>query len=79
MAESISPIPQPPPSHPALRSAPNVPALSKQMRDQVLNLADHLQKIMDDPTLATQQSFLNEFASNASNLDRTVDQAILVR
>ena len=79
MAESISPIPQPPPAHPTQSSAPNVPALSKQMRDQVLTLADHLQKIMDDPTLASEHSFLNEFASNVSNLDRTVDQSMLLR
>lgn len=79
MPEPIAPLPPQPPSHPGLNVTSNVPALSKQMQDQVLGLADHLQKIMDDPTLATQQSFLNAFASNASNLCQTVDQAIRVR
>jgi hypothetical protein len=79
MAEPISPIPQPFPSHPMPEAYANVPALSQQMRNQVSALADHLQKILDDPTLATQQTFLNEFVNNVSRLNRTVDQALLVR
>jgi hypothetical protein len=79
MAEPISPLPQPTPAHPVPKALPNVPALSKQMQDQVMTLADQLQKVLDDPSLATQRSFLNEFASNVSHLNRTVDQALLVR
>jgi hypothetical protein len=80
MAEPIGPLPQPVPSQPMLpKAVPNVPVLSKQMQDQVLTLADHFQKVLDDPTLAMQRSFLNEFANNASDLNRTVDQALLVR
>ncbi len=79
MAEPIGPLPQPAPAHGAPQALPNVPVLSRQMQDQVMTLADELQKILDDPTLATQRSFLSEFASNASHLNRTVDQALLVR
>lgn len=75
MVEPIGPIPYQAMS----KETPNVPALSQQMQDQVLTLADHLQKVFEDPTLTTQRSFLNEFASNVSNLNRTVDQAFLVR
>ena len=74
MSEPISPISQPTP-----QQSPNIPALSRQMQSQVMALADHLQKVMEDPSLATQSSFLNEFASNASHLNHTVEQAILVR
>ncbi len=79
MAEPVRPFPQPTPAHPVPKALPNVPALSKQMQDQVLTLASQLQKILDDPTLTTQQTFLNGFASNTSHLNRTVDQALLVR
>lgn len=79
MAEPIRSVPQPTPAYPSPKAPPNVPALSKQMQDQVLKLADHLQKVLDDPTLASQQSFLKEFAYNVSHLNRTIDQALLVR
>jgi hypothetical protein len=79
MAEPIGPLPQPTPLYPGPKAPPNVVALSKQMHDQALKLADQLQKVLEDPTLAAQQSFLKEFASNASHLNRTVDQALLVR
>lgn len=78
MAESVGPLPPPSPQ-PVPGGSPNVPVLSKQMQDQVLTMADHLQKVLDDPSLSTQQSFLNEFVSNASNLNRTVDQAVQIR
>jgi hypothetical protein len=79
MAEPIRSIPEPTPTHFEPKTAPNVPALSKQMYDQVLTLADQLQKILDDSTLVKQQSFLNEVASNTARLNQTVDQALLVR
>jgi hypothetical protein len=79
MAEPIGPLPEPFPSQLMPKVVPNVSALSKQMQDQVLTLADHLQKVLDDPAVATQRSFLNEFVSNVANLSRTVDQAISVR
>jgi hypothetical protein len=78
MAEPVGPLSQP--LQPQQTSQIlNVPALSRQMQDQVLTLADHLQKVKDDPTLSTHQPFLNEFVDNASHLSQTVNQAILVR
>ncbi len=73
MTEPIRPL-----SQPAPQQSPNIPVLSRQMQAQVMTLADHLQKVMADPSLATESGFLNEFASNASHLNHTVDQAILV-
>jgi hypothetical protein len=78
MVEPIGPLPHPTPLF-GPKAPSNVVALSKQMHDQALKLADQLQKVLEDPTLASQQPFLKEFASNVSHLNRTVDQALLVR
>jgi hypothetical protein len=69
MTEPIGPIFQPSPS---LQGGSNAPALSRQMKEQVLMVADHLQKLKDDQSLASDPTFLSEFASNASKLNQTV-------
>jgi hypothetical protein len=79
VAEPVGPIPEPLPAQQTLKLVPNVPILSKQMHDQVLILADQLQRLLDDPSLAAQQQFLSEFIKNTSSLNQTVDQAILLR
>jgi len=67
------------PLEPTTMSGQNVPLLSKQMQAQVLEFADHLQKIMVDPSLSAQEPFLQEFLANATHLNQTVEQAILLR
>ncbi len=79
MAESIGPLSQPLPPEQKGGAVPNVPLLSKQMQEQVLSLADQLQKVLEDPTLATQKTFLDEFAHHGTHLNQIVDQAILLR
>jgi hypothetical protein len=75
MTEPIgSPSQLPPP-----QQTPSVITVSQQMQDQVIALADHLQKILADPTLASQSSFLSAFANNVSNLNQTTHQALLLR
>lgn len=69
MAEPIGPIFQPIPS---LQGEPNVPVLSKQMKEQVLMMADHLQKLKEDQSLAFNPFFLGEFVNNALKLNQTV-------
>jgi hypothetical protein len=79
MTGSISPLPQPFSPEPMPKGVPNVHLLANQMQDGVLTLADQLQKILEDPTLAAQKTFLDEFAHNSTALSQTVDQAILLR
>lgn len=57
----------------------NVPLLSKQMQSQVSGLAELLQKVLDDPSLSTEGSFLQKFTENVNQLNKTVEQAALVR
>lgn len=79
MSHPIGPHTPPPSPHPHPGSVPNVTALSQEMQKQVLTLADQLQKVLDDPSLTTQKTFLSEFAHNATTLNQTVEQALLVR
>lgn len=71
--------PSPIPLEPTAANGQNVPLLSKQMQSQVLEFADHLQKILQDPSLSTQVPFLQEFLANANHLNQTVEQAIHLR
>jgi hypothetical protein len=57
----------------------NIPLLSNQMQKQVLALAEHLQKILEDPSLSTQESFLREVTTNGNQLNQTVEQSLLIR
>lgn len=57
----------------------NIPLLSKQIQSQALALAGHLQKILDNPSLASQESFLKDFKECGNQLNQTVQQAVLVR
>ncbi|MBS0605064.1 MAG: hypothetical protein JSS60_08550 [Verrucomicrobia bacterium] len=77
-----TPIGGPSPSQPlpqASSASPNVPQLAQQMQTQATILAEQLQKALDDPSLSTQPSFLQEVTSNGNHLNQTVEQAILVR
>ena len=67
------------PLEPLASSSPNVPLLSGQMQTQVLEFADHLQKILQDPSLSAQASFLEAFRANVTHLNQTVEQAIRLR
>lgn len=78
MSEPIS-GPSHTPHEPTPISGQNVPLLCKQMQSQVIELTDHLQKVLDDPSLSTQPPFLNEFLANANHLNQTVEQSILLR
>lgn len=78
MSEPIGPSYGSPLQHTS-SGIPNVPVLSKQMQSQTMALAEQLQKILDDPSLSTQQSFLNEVTANGTQLSHTVEQAILIR
>lgn len=60
-------------------SSTNVPLLSKQMQEKALELASQLRKILDDPSLSSQTSFLQEFSANAKGLNQVVEQAQLLR
>ena len=71
--------PSPIPLEHAATSSPNVPLLSGQMQAQVLEFADHLQKILQDPSLSAQASFLEEFRVNVNHLNQTVEQAMRLR
>ncbi len=77
MTEPIGPSSAP--MQPAASQAPNVPLLSKQMQSQALLLANQLQKILEEPSLSTQASFLQEVAGNGQKLNETIEQANLVR
>lgn len=77
MSHPIGPLTPPPSSQPS--DTPDVPLLSKQMQDQVLAMADQLQKVLDDPSLADQKTFLNDFVHNANQLNQTVEQALRLR
>ncbi len=77
MSHPIGPLTPPP--HPPSGAETNVPLLSKQMQEQVLAMADQLQKVLDDPSLTGQKSFLDDFAKNAAKLQQTVEQAMKVK
>jgi hypothetical protein len=62
--------------HPA---STDVPVLAKQMQNLSLRMADHLQKILDDPSLTEQSSFLQKMAEDIAKLNATVEQAIKLR
>jgi hypothetical protein len=79
MSEPISGGSYNTPLQPPVPSTLNVPLLSKQMQSQASTLADQLQKIVVDPSLSTQESFLHEFTENGNQLNQTVEQAILMR
>jgi len=57
----------------------DVPLLCKQMQSQTTTLADQLKQLQNDPSLATQESFLREVAKNGEHLNSTVEKSILVR
>lgn len=57
--------------------AENIPQLAQHVQTQVSVLADQLQKLLDDPSLSTQESFLNEVHANAMQLNQNVQRAIL--
>lgn len=78
MSEPIS-GPSPVPFEPSAMRAQNVPLLSKEMQKQVEQFTDHLRKILVDPSLSAQLPFLQEFLANANQLNKTVEQAILLR
>ncbi len=79
MSEPISGPLSPTPIEPTAVLGQNVPLLSKEMQTRVLQFADHLQKILVDPSLSAQLPFLQEFLANATQLNKTVEQAILLR
>jgi hypothetical protein len=60
-------------------AALNVPLLAKQMQEQTLTLAGQLQKILEDPSLSAQETFLREVTTNGSQLNKTVEQSLLIR
>lgn len=62
-----------------LPSSTNVPALSQQMQTQTATLADQLQKVTEDPSLSEDPSFLERLAKNTDQLNKTVEQANLIR
>jgi hypothetical protein len=78
MAESIGPSHHAPlqPSHPL---SENIQLLAEKMGTQAKTFAEHLQKILDDPSLTAQEAFLQEMTANGNQLNHTVEQAILVR
>ncbi len=57
----------------------NIPLLSKQIKKEALALADQLQKILENPSLSSQESFLKDFNECGNQLNKTVEQAVLVR
>ncbi len=68
-------------SHPlhSQKAGHDVPALAKHMKEQVLTMAEQLQKLMDDPSLASHAPFLDKFVKNASKLNETIDESITLR
>lgn len=65
--------------HPSSIESQNIPRLSMQIQFQVLTLARQLQKILEDPSLSAQKTFLQELSTNVLGLNQTVEQANLVR
>ncbi len=78
MSEPIR-SPYKPPLHSSNAESQDIPRLSKQIRTQVLTLAQHLQKVLEDPSLSAQKTFLQELSTNVLGLNQTVEQANLVR
>ena len=67
----------PPPSAPAATT--DVPALAKQMQTHVAVLSDSLQKVLEDPSLSEQPSFLQKMSEDVFHLNQAVEQAIKMR
>jgi hypothetical protein len=76
MTEQIGPAARP--SQP-VSTSPNVPLLANQMQSQVSDLAAELQKVLDEPSLSTENDFLQKFAATVAQLNKTVEQSISVR
>lgn len=77
MSDAVGPSqPLPPQSTPATA---NVPALVQQMQNQVLAIAENLRKILEDPSITAQPSFLQKMTDDGSHLNLTVEQAIKLR
>lgn len=49
------------------------------MQEQAMNLAEQLQKILEDPSISAQETFLRAFADNGILLSHTVEQSQTVR
>ena len=78
MSDAIGPSSHLPPPQTSPATA-NVPALVQQMQEQVLAVAENLQKILEDPSITEQPTFLQKMTNDASHLNRTVEQAINLR
>lgn len=78
MADAIGPSYPLTPSQAASTTA-NVPLIAKQMQVQVLTMAENLQKILDDPSLSEQPSFLKKIADDTAHLNQAVEQAVKLR
>jgi hypothetical protein len=78
MTDSIGPSYNLPPPR-SETATTNVPLLAKKMQNQVQNLAENLQKIVDDPSLTEQSTFLQKMSEDVSHLNLTVGQAIKLR
>lgn len=78
MSDAVGPSHHLPPPQSTPATA-NVPALVKQMQEQVLAIAENLQKILEDPSITEQPSFLQKMTDDGSRLNTTVEQAIKLR
>ena len=78
MTDAIGPKYPLPPSQ-TTPSTTNVPTLAKQMQTQIQELADSLQKTLDDPSLSEQQTFLQKLSEHILHLNRTVEEVNKLR
>lgn len=56
--------------------ATDIPTLAKQLQTHIAALAENLQKILEDPTLSEQSSFLQKMSADGLHLHQDVEQAI---
>jgi hypothetical protein len=76
MVDSISPLPPISPSQPPPE---NTAALSNQLQSHIDTLSKNFSLLLEDPTMAGQDSFLQEVASSINGAAKIIDQTMHLR
>lgn len=64
---------------PSPQTAFDIPLIAQQLQEKISALSNTLEKVMTDPSLATQSSFLTTFANQTNQLNQVVEQSLKVR
>lgn len=67
------------PSSLPINASENIPQLSRQMQEALYRFSDHLQKILDQPSLSKEQEFEKQFVHAIKQLNQLVQLVQQIR